>query len=94
MKSVADVYGSHSIAVVLTGMGTDGTLGTSYIKATGGKSIVQNEATCAVYGMPQSVVKAGLADKILHIDRIANELNEICCGSQNEKVKECCYERN
>ncbi len=94
MKSVADVYGSCSIGVVLTGMGTDGTLGTSLIKAKGGKSIVQDESSCAVYGMPQSVVKAGLADKVLHIDRIAEELTVLCCSSQNEKVKEYSCERN
>ncbi|MBN1368579.1 MAG: chemotaxis response regulator protein-glutamate methylesterase [Dehalococcoidales bacterium] len=94
MKSVADVYGALSIGVVLTGMGTDGTLGTSSIKATGGKTIVQNEVTCAVYGMPQSVVKAGLADKVLHIDRIANELIQMCCSSLNNTVKEHCNERN
>jgi len=78
MKSVVEVYGPQTIGVVLTGMGCDGTTGASCIKAVGGKIITQSESTCAVYGMPQSIVKAGYADKILDLNRIAPELTQMC----------------
>ncbi len=78
MMSVADVYGKASIGVVLTGMGSDGTEGVRRIRQAGGKVAVQNEETCVVYGMPKSVVDAGLADKILPIQDIAAEITSMC----------------
>lgn len=69
-SSVAEVYGRNSLGVILSGMGDDGTEGLSEIKAAGGFGIVQNEATCAVYGMSRSVVEAGLADLVLPVDEI------------------------
>lgn len=78
MESAAVIYGASTIGIILTGMGSDGTLGASHIKAAGGKVIVQDESTCAIYGMPQSVVKAGLADKILPLNMIASELVQMC----------------
>lgn len=78
MKSVVDVYDVPLIGVILTGMGSDGTIGASCIKAVGGEIIVEHESTCAVYGMPQSVVKAGYVDKILPVHRIASQLVRMC----------------
>ena len=48
------------------------------IKGAGGKVIVQDEDTCAVYGMPASVVEAGKADKVLPLPYIADEIVQIC----------------
>jgi two-component system chemotaxis response regulator CheB len=87
MKSAVDVYGDNLTGVVLTGMGCDGTLGTSQIKAAGGRVIAEDESTCAVYGMPQCVVKAGIADKILPIHQIASELIQIYCGSPQPALR-------
>jgi len=81
MKSAVEVYHDNLLGVVLTGMGSDGAIGASQIKAAGGKVIVEDESTCAVYGMPQCIVKAGNADKILPIQQIAPELIQIYCDN-------------
>lgn len=78
MKSAAAKYGSSVIGVVLTGMGIDGTEGASFIKSAGGTVLAQDEATSAVYGMPMSVAKAGYADQILPLHKIANAITEAC----------------
>ncbi len=78
MESVVSVYGASTLGVVLTGMGCDGTRGSSLIKAAKGRVIVEDESTCAVYGMPGSVVEAGDADKIVPLPEIANEIVRIC----------------
>jgi two-component system chemotaxis response regulator CheB len=74
MKSVAAVYGSRGIGIILTGMGHDGLEGMKEIKAAGGRTVAQNEATCTVYGMPKAVVDAGLADKVVPLSHIAGEV--------------------
>jgi two-component system chemotaxis response regulator CheB len=81
MKSVAEAYNASSVGVILTGMGSDGTLGASYIKAAGGIILAEDQSTCAVYGMPQSVVKFGYADQILPLPQIAPQLIQMCCGN-------------
>jgi len=73
-RSVAEVYGSRALAVVLTGMGCDGLRGCRAIDAAGGRIIVQDEATSVVWGMPGAVAGAGLADAVLPLSRIAPEL--------------------
>ena len=71
--SVASL-GSKLVAVIMTGMGCDGLEGMKKIKAAGGFSIAQDEATCVVYGMPKAVVDAGLADEICPIQDIARAI--------------------
>ncbi len=78
MKSAAAKYGDAVIGVVLTGMGVDGTAGSSSIKSAGGKVLVQDESTSAVYGMPMSVVKAGWADQVLPLHKIAEGIVQAC----------------
>ena len=78
MKSAAAKYGASVIGVVLTGMGIDGTEGAFSIKSSGGRILVQDEATCAVYGMPMSVIKAGYADRILPLHKMAGGIVEAC----------------
>jgi two-component system, chemotaxis family, protein-glutamate methylesterase/glutaminase len=73
--SAARVYGAGVLAIVLTGMGSDGTIGARAVRAAGGQVIVQDEATSVIWGMPGAVVAAGLADAILPLGRIANEIN-------------------
>jgi two-component system, chemotaxis family, protein-glutamate methylesterase/glutaminase len=80
MESVAPVFGASSVAVVLTGMGSDGTKGTSFIKAVGGKVVAEDESTCAVYGMPRSVVEAGNADRVVPLPQVAAEIMSILNG--------------
>jgi two-component system chemotaxis response regulator CheB len=78
MESVAQVYGAATVGVVLTGMGRDGTRGAGLIRAAGGKVIVQDEPSCVVYGMPKSVVRAGYADRVVPLPRIASEMVRMC----------------
>lgn len=63
-SSVATAYGERAISVVLSGMGSDGTLGAQAIKAVGGLSLVQQPASAQFDSMPQSVIAAGCADII------------------------------
>jgi two-component system chemotaxis response regulator CheB len=74
MTSVAEAYPGRSMGVILTGMGHDGAEGMKAIKERGGKTIVQDEESCTVYGMPKAVVDAGIADKVAPIDMIAAEI--------------------
>jgi two-component system chemotaxis response regulator CheB len=73
-RTAADVYGSGVLALVLTGMGSDGALGAGAVRAAGGVVLAQDESTSVVWGMPGSVVGAGLADAILPLPRIADEI--------------------
>lgn len=74
MTSVAEAYPGRSLGVILTGMGHDGLEGMTHIRNKGGKTLVQDEATSTVYGMPKAVIEAGIADKIAPIDLIAGEI--------------------
>jgi len=73
-RSVADVYGPNTLAVILTGMGSDGLKGCQKIREAGGQILAQDEATSVVWGMPGYVANAGLADKVLPIDAMAEEI--------------------
>lgn len=82
-ESLVDSDFKQIACVVMTGMGADGTEGIRFLKKN--KSIrvfVQNEESCAVYGMPKSVVKAGLSDKEMPLVQIAQEIIQ-CVGVQN-----------
>ena len=69
--SAAEVYGARVLGVVMTGMGSDGREGAAWIKARGGGILTEAEETCVVYGMPRSVVDAGLSDGAVHVERMA-----------------------
>lgn len=74
-ESLADSHFKEVVCVVLTGMGNDGTKGIENLKTSKKVHVIaQDEETCAVYGMPKSVIKAGLADKVLPLEQIAQEI--------------------
>jgi two-component system chemotaxis response regulator CheB len=73
-RSVARVYGSGVLAVVLTGMGYDGLAGSRIIREQGGSILAQDQATSTVWGMPGAVAQAGLAYKVLPLAAIAPEI--------------------
>lgn len=75
-QSAADVYGDRVLAVVMTGMGSDGRAGAAWIKARGGSVITQSEDSCVVYGMPRSVVEAGLSDESAALEALAQVIME------------------
>jgi two-component system chemotaxis response regulator CheB len=64
-QSVAEVYGSSALAVILTGMGEDGLRGCACIREAGGQVLAQDEASSVVWSMPGAVVRAGLADEVV-----------------------------
>ncbi len=78
MEAAARIYRDRCIGVILTGMGSDGRDGATAIKRLGGKVIVQDESTSAVYGMPRSVIEAGYADKVVPLPQMAQEILERC----------------
>ncbi len=80
--SVAACYGASTLAVILTGMGQDGFRGCELINEAGGQIIAQDEATSVVWGMPGYVVEGNLADCILPIDRIGDEIVRRVMGSR------------
>ncbi|MBF0184545.1 MAG: chemotaxis-specific protein-glutamate methyltransferase CheB [Magnetococcales bacterium] len=77
LSSVTRRYGLKSIGVILTGMGDDGVEGAKAIKAVGGHVLAQDEASCAVYGMPMAAQKAGCVDHVLPIQEIGNKIRAI-----------------
>jgi len=82
MQSVAQIYGSRTTGVVLTGMGSDGSQGLVAIRAKGGKTFAQDTATSVVSGMPQRAVEKGVVDRVgspseigkflMHVSRFRN----------------------
>lgn len=73
-RSVAQVYGARTLAVVLTGMGQDGVKGCETLGSLGARIVVQDEASSVVWGMPGFVARNGLADKIVPLDQIGTEI--------------------
>lgn len=73
-NSVADNWKGNAVAVLLTGMGRDGAEGLLHLRNKGIHTIAQNEATCAVYGMPKAAVKLNAAVEILPLNEIGAAL--------------------
>jgi two-component system chemotaxis response regulator CheB len=82
-SSAAAVWGPASLALVLTGMGADGTHGATDIVAAGGSVIAQDEATSVVWGMPRSVAQAGLCSAVLPLDQIAPKIIRLFSGDRS-----------
>ncbi len=72
MDSIGEVYGKRAIAVILTGMGKDGTAGMMKIKQAGGLTVTQDEKTSVVYGMPKSAFECGAATHQMSLQEIPN----------------------
>ena len=71
-QSAADLYESRVLGIVMTGMGNDGREGAAWIKAKGGTVLTESEESCVVYGMPRSIVEAGLSDGNVVLNRMAD----------------------
>jgi two-component system chemotaxis response regulator CheB len=76
-QSAAEVYGNRVLGVVMTGMGSDGKQGSAWIKSQGGLVFTEAERSCVVYGMPCSVVEAGLSDKSVALEDMARAIREV-----------------
>ena len=72
--SCAGVYGKRMLAVVLTGMGNDGSKGLRSVKEQGGFIVAESDETAVVYGMPREAVATGLVDRVLPLQHVAHEI--------------------
>ncbi len=81
-RSMAQTYGSETLAMIMTGMGCDGTDGIRLIKKVGGSVIAQDSASCVVYGMPRVPTEEGLVDCVAPLNKLAAEL----CAFAGEPV--------
>jgi two-component system chemotaxis response regulator CheB len=84
LASVGAIYGSGGLGIVLTGMGRDGVEGAARLVASGGAILAQDEATCAVWGMPRAILEAGLACAALPPEKIARRI-----ASRTEEHPSC-----
>jgi two-component system chemotaxis response regulator CheB len=75
-QSAAEVFGSRVLGVVMTGMGNDGTQGSAWIKSQGGTVLTESEQSSVIYGMPRSVVEAGLSDQQIPLSEMAEAIIE------------------
>ena len=78
-SSLAAIYGPRLLAVVLTGMGNDGSKGVKAIKAVGGEVLAEAEESAVVFGMPREAIATGVVDKVTPLERMAREI-VIRCG--------------
>jgi two-component system, chemotaxis family, protein-glutamate methylesterase/glutaminase len=75
--SMAEAYGSETLAIILTGMGRDGVDGLGAIRKAKGAIVAQDEKSSVVFGMPKAAIDAGLADEVLSLDQIAGLLERL-----------------
>ncbi|TAL08532.1 MAG: chemotaxis-specific protein-glutamate methyltransferase CheB [Nitrospirae bacterium] len=83
-ESLAREFGSRAIGILLTGMGDDGAKGLSELRAVGGYTIVEDESTAVVYGMPQAAVRLGAACEALPVHDIAARILDLIADSGQE----------
>jgi two-component system chemotaxis response regulator CheB len=81
--SAADVWGSWNLALILTGMGSDGAGGAAEVVKAGGSVIVQDEATSVVWGMPGAAVASGVCSAVLPLEQIAQKLSRLFLGARS-----------
>ncbi len=79
-ESVAGMYGSRSVGVILSGSGKDGAEGIRTIKESGGITIVQTPETAEFRPMPEAAIQTGCVDWVLRLEEIGEKLTELCCG--------------
>lgn len=80
LRSAVALYGSRTLAVILTGMGQDGLHGCRHVREAGGQVVAQDEASSVVWGMPGFVVRAGLANTVVSLPELAAEVSRRVSG--------------
>jgi two-component system chemotaxis response regulator CheB len=76
VNSLVRIFGAHTLAVLLTGMGHDGARGLKAVHDCGGQTMAEDESTCVVYGMPKSAVEMGAVDRLLPLPQLASAVVE------------------
>ncbi len=80
--SVAQHFGRHAIALIMTGMGRDGASGMQEIKQSGGITLAQDEASSVIFGMNFEAISLGCIDEIIALDKIPHKLNQLVSGAR------------
>jgi two-component system, chemotaxis family, protein-glutamate methylesterase/glutaminase len=80
-RSIAQHYVGRSAGVIMTGMGSDGSIGLELMKRNGATIIAQDESTCIVYGMPKKAIESGIVDIIAPLEQIAPEICQLVKGT-------------
>lgn len=79
-RSVSTVFPGKALAVIMTGMGRDGTLGLRMLKREGAQVLAQDEPSCVVFGMPMEAIKAGVVDHIIPLNQMATKITSSVRG--------------
>ena len=79
-RSVNNTVGSAAMAIMMTGMGDDGTIAMKELFDNGAYTVAQNEESCVVFGMPMKAIQAGAVKDIIHLDEIADYIIEFSKG--------------
>lgn len=74
-SSIAEKFAENALGIVLTGMGNDGKLGLQMIREAGGMTVAESEESSVVFGMPREAIKTGYVQKVLSVDKIAEEIS-------------------
>ena len=77
LRSAVNLYNGHLLVVILTGMGRDGTAGCQLVRSQGGSVVAQHADGCTVYGMPRSVINAGIANEVVKLSRVAKTIERV-----------------
>jgi two-component system chemotaxis response regulator CheB len=80
-RSAAERFGAGAYAVILSGMGRDGVDGLEFIHRAGGTICAQDEASCAVFGMPKAAIDAGIVDVVLPLESIPRHIADAVAPS-------------
>lgn len=83
-RSAAEVFGEYCLAVVLTGLGRDGTAGASQVSSFGGSVLVQDPKSATAQSMPTAVINSHIPHKVVHLQDMAKAIND---AAQNMKHK-------
>ncbi|MFY9558709.1 MAG: chemotaxis response regulator protein-glutamate methylesterase [Terriglobales bacterium] len=84
-RSVAEEFGGQSIAVLMTGMGDDGASGMGAVRAAGGMTIAQSEASCVVFGMPKAAIDRGYVTRVVDLEDLPNTLQAQCASDRTAR---------
>jgi two-component system chemotaxis response regulator CheB len=79
-ESAAAVFGPELLAIVLTGMGVDGSRGVRAVKRAGGATVAESADTAVIFGMPEEAIRSGAVDEVLALDAIPRAIVRHAAG--------------